>query len=62
MKKTERIIFSMLVSIIFYLQSILALLLWNYVSWFWLEGYMWISAIIAGVIFIFTLVDAKFGG
>ena len=61
MKKIERIYFLILISIVFYLQAILSLLLWNYVSWFWLEGYMWISAITASILFVLALIEAKFG-
>ena len=61
MKKMERIYFLILISIVFYLQAILFLLLWNYVSWFWLEGYMWIAAITASILFVLALLEAKFG-
>ena len=61
MKKIERIYFLILISIVFYLQAILSLLLWNYVSWFWLESYMWISAITASILFVLALIEAKFG-
>ena len=61
MKKMERIYFLILISIVFYLQAVLSLLLWNYVSWFWLEGYMWIAAITASILFVLALLEAKFG-
>lgn len=61
MKKMERIYFLILISIVFYLQAILSLLLWYYVSWFWLEGYMWIAAITASILFVLALIEAKFG-
>ncbi len=61
MKKMERIYFLMLLSIVFYLQAILSLLLWNYVSWFWLESYMWIAVITASILFVLALIEAKFG-
>ena len=61
MKKMERIYFLILISIVFYLQAILSLLLWNYVSWFWLESYMWIAAITASILFVLALIEAKFG-
>lgn len=61
MKKMERIYFLILISIVFYLKAILSLLLWNYVSWFWLEGYMWIASITASILFVLALLEAKFG-
>ena len=61
MKKMEQIYFLILISIVFYLQAILSLLLWNYVSWFWLEGYMWIAITVASILFVLALIEAKFG-
>lgn len=61
MKKMEQIYLLILISIVFYLQAILSLLLWSYVSWFWLEGYMWIAITAASILFVLALIEAKFG-
>ena len=62
MNKKDRIIIALLVSMVFYLQSILSLLLSIYaVSWFWLDTYVLISAMIAGLLLIYSILEAKFG-
>ena len=61
MNKSERIIILLLISIVLYLQSVLSLLLYGYVSWFWLDEYVWISAACASFLLIFAIIEAKLG-
>lgn len=61
MNKLYRTVIALLLSIIFYLQSILSLLLFNYVSWFWLDEYVWISAIVANIILVYIIIEMRLG-
>ncbi len=62
MKKIHKIIITLLLSAVLYLQSILSLLMYRFaVSWDWLYVYTWLSAATATLLLIYIIVDLKLG-
>ncbi len=62
MRKIHKIIITLLLSAVLYLQSILSLLLYRFaLSWGWLYLYMWLSAGAATLLLIYIILEVKFG-